>query len=193
LKLVNWSIGGRHNSSPPRPTQVMADTKTVAGAAVFTAFVFVSTFLFTAVITVTSGYFNFGEVMVYTTALIAGPYVGGFAGGVGSALSDLVLAPQYAPGTVVIKGIEGYVVGRLTVNSKSKTPRTVFAIVLGGAEMVAGYFFYESFGLRLGIFSAGAEIPFNVLQALVGLIVAVPLVRAIGSFMRSRSPIEVPN
>ncbi len=159
-------------------TQDGRDTRRIAAAAVFTAFVFAATFAFSTVITITAGYFNFGEVMVYTAALVAGPYVGGFAGGVGSALSDFALAPQYAPGTLVIKGVEGYIVGRLGYGKRG-TVRVVVAVLVGGAEMVAGYFLYETFALNLGVVSAGAEVPFNILQAVVGLVVAVPLASSV--------------
>lgn len=90
----------------------MVNTREVAGATVFTAFVFATTFSF-AVMTSTGGYFDVGEIMVYITALLMGPYVGAFAGGVGSALSDALLAPQFAPGTLVIKAGEGFIVGYL--------------------------------------------------------------------------------
>src|SRR5713226_5050817 len=93
-------------------------TKTVAATAVFTAFVAAATMAFVIYIPATKGYFNIGEVMVYIVAMLMGPYVGAFAGGVGSAISDAILAPVYAPGTLVIKGIEGFVVGYLT----SRTP-----------------------------------------------------------------------
>jgi uncharacterized membrane protein len=45
--------------------------------------------------------------------------------------------------------------------------------------MVLGYFLYESFALQLGVYSAAGEVPFNIAQAVVGLLVSVPLVRSI--------------
>ncbi len=241
----------------------MADRRTVAGAAIFTAFVFVATATFSAGIPATQGYFNVGEIMVYTTALLMGPYVGAFAGGVGSMLSDVFLGfPQFAPGTLVIKATEGFIVGYLgnralsnissrrwrgitvvlglvvasiiglvgasywsgdyqvTLGAPPYTPQlswsfalsaqywdllaiivfvgTVAAglsiekkigwlalsILIGGTEMVSGYYIYET--LVLGQIGASAEIPFNVAQAVVGLIVALPLVRSIRRIARNR-------
>jgi uncharacterized membrane protein len=67
----------------------------------------------------TRGYFNIGEIAVYSTAILFGPVVGAFAGGVGSMLADLLLGyPVYAPATFVIKAVEGAIVGYLC----SKTP-----------------------------------------------------------------------
>jgi uncharacterized membrane protein len=241
----------------------LAERSTVAGAAIFTAFVFVATATFSAGIPATQGYFNVGEIMVYTTALLMGPYVGAFAGGVGSMLSDVFLGfPQFAPGTLVIKAAEGYIVGYLGNRALSKistrtwkgitialgfgvaliisyvgasywsgdyqlaigappyTPQLswsfafsaqywgllallvlvgtiaaglsierrvgwlALSVLTGGAEMVTGYFLYET--LVLGQIGASAEIPFNIAQAVIGLIVALPLVRSIRRIARSR-------
>ena len=59
--------------------------------------------------------------------------------------------------------------------------------------MVAGYFVYESFVLTLiapasvvATLAPAAEVPFNVAQALIGLLVAVPLVRSIRGITRGR-------
>ena len=237
------------------------NTREVAGATIFTAFVFAATFSFSAT-TSTGGYFDIGEVMVYITALVMGPYVGAFAGGVGSMLSDALLAPQFAPGTLVIKAGEGFIVGYLgqkgfrglpdafqkrmgvvlglivaaivllvgllsfpdvslslgqggftptastpdvslslavwifvafvafafTVFASSKIgPRftwVALAIFAGGAEMVAGYFLYETQVLQLGLVSPTAEIPVNVLQAVVGLVIAPPVAARVQNVFR---------
>ena len=72
--------------------------------------------MFTVVIAIsipaTRGFWNIGEAGVYISALIAGPVIGGIAGGVGSALADVFLGyAYYAPGTLVIKGAEGFITG----------------------------------------------------------------------------------
>lgn len=84
----------------------------VALSGVMTALVFVITRTFALPIPQTKGFFNLGEAGVYTSALLFGPLVGALSGGVGSALADLSLGyAQYAPFTLVIKGLEGAVVG----------------------------------------------------------------------------------
>ncbi|GAH01289.1 unnamed protein product [marine sediment metagenome] len=58
------------------------------------------------------GFFNIGESIVYLSAILFGPYIGALSGGIGSMTADLLLGyPNYAPGTLVIKGIEGFLVG----------------------------------------------------------------------------------
>ena len=89
-------------------------SKFVALSATFTALVFIATAIFALAIASTGGYFNFGEGMVYLSGLIGGPIVGLIAGAVGSALSDVTTGYGiFAPGTFIIKGIEGYVAGYL--------------------------------------------------------------------------------
>ncbi|MGB9135049.1 MAG: ECF transporter S component [Candidatus Bathyarchaeia archaeon] len=92
----------------------------LAAAAVFTALVCVSTIAFSIYVPATEGFFNIGESMVFLSAILFGPFVGAFAGGVGSMLADLFLGfPHYAPATLVIKACEGAVVGLL----KKRNPR----------------------------------------------------------------------
>ncbi len=123
----------------------------------------------------TGGYFNFGDIMVMTTALLFGWRVGAFAGGVGSALADLIGGyTQFAPVTFVVKGVEGFLVGLLrespfTGNSR----RNVVALIVGGVVIVTGYFLAEYY-LPLFGGPAGAleELPFNLLQAGAGIILS---------------------
>lgn len=58
------------------------------------------------------GYFNIGESAVYLTAILFGPYIGAIAGGFGAFFADLFLnAALFAPGSLIIKGLEGFFVG----------------------------------------------------------------------------------
>jgi uncharacterized membrane protein len=87
----------------------------LAIAAVFTALVTVATVVFSVYVPATRGYFNIGETAVYVTALLFGPLVGAFAGGVGSMFADILLGYSiYAPATLLIKACEGAIVGFLS-------------------------------------------------------------------------------
>ncbi|MGC8936125.1 MAG: ECF transporter S component [Candidatus Methanomethylicaceae archaeon] len=93
----------------------MPRARTIPLVAFYTGLVTVSTLIFTVYVPATRGYFNIGESAVYLVALLAGPYVGAFAGGVGSMLADLSLGYLFfAPATLVIKGIEGGILGALS-------------------------------------------------------------------------------
>jgi uncharacterized membrane protein len=252
------------------------NNRTIAATAVFTAFVAAATSVFSVYIPATTGYFNVGEIMVYTSALLMGPYVGAFAGGVGAMLSDLSLGyPYYAPGTLLVKGLEGFIVGYLATKTFSKVTKAMwrgltltagllfalvlsyigtnflsgdfsptfggawylpaytielqvpalfwvalaalsFAVILllglrvettsglivlsvlaGGMEMVTGYYVYESFIISLiapaslaATLAPAAEIPINVAQVLIGLLISIPLTRSIRR-MVTRSSLTV--
>ncbi|MCD6444226.1 ECF transporter S component [Candidatus Bathyarchaeota archaeon] len=92
----------------------------VALGAIFTALTTAATMGFSIYVPATKGYFNIGEVIVYTTAILLGPFIGAIAGGVGSMLADIILGYSiYAPGTLVIKGLEGFIVGFLASKLKA--------------------------------------------------------------------------
>ncbi len=157
-------------------------------AAIFAALVFVISSQVPAIpIPATGGYFNVGETTIYVAALLFGPFVGALAGGIGASLSDMYLGYAFfAPGTLAIKGIEGAIVGYLNIKLrkfiKNTTICAIVATVAGGLEMVLGYFLYEQFALGYPLAAALAEVPLNLGQMLVGLIVAIPIMHAVQRF-----------
>jgi len=224
--------------------------------AVSTALVCVATMVFSIYVPQTRGFFNLGETMVYAVALLLGPLIGSFAGGVGSMFADILLGYyHYAPATLIIKALEGGVVGFLgkkrqtsakyTANewrvfnteiailigmlisvvgffyysgfvelyssfisyevptstlfippefwigigvlviivittvsfiSEAESGIMIISAFFGGLLMVAGYFLYEQF--FLGVFAL-AEVPINIGQMTIGIIVAIPIVKVV--------------
>lgn len=143
----------------------------VTGAAVAVATMFVS-------IPVGLGYLNFGEVVIYSAAFLFGGVVGGLGGGIGAAIADVVLGfAFYAPVTLVAKGIEGYVVGRL---AGSSTRSKAIAVAAGAPFMIVAYVLARAYleGVPAALLQ---ELPIDILQAVVGFAVAVPLSRALES------------
>ncbi|MCW4054473.1 MAG: ECF transporter S component [Candidatus Bathyarchaeota archaeon] len=157
-------------------------------AAVFAALVFIVTSQIPPIpIPATGGYFNVGEATIYAAALLFGSFVGAFSGGIGAMLADIYLGyGHFAPGTLIIKGVEGAIVGFLNIELKKIIPnptiRAIISVIVGGLEMVIGYFLYETLlavvfpGLQIYAF---AEIPLNIGQMLAGLIIAVPIMHAV--------------
>jgi len=129
--------------------------------------------------------FNAGDIMVFIASLTFGPAVGGFAGGVGSSLSDALLpgGQYFAPFTLVIKGTEGYLVGYVARRSFRRSEQTAWFV--GGLVVVGGYFVVESFLFGLvfgasvapGLAYAIGEFPFNILQAVGAGAVGIPVSR----------------
>jgi uncharacterized membrane protein len=160
-------------------------SKDIALRASFTALVFIATAIIPPIpISATGGYLNFGETVIYACALLFGGITGGFAGGVGAAMADIFLGfGSFAPITLIVKGIEGYVVGTM---GKGKPLRSqALAVIVGGVILVVGYFVFEV--ALFGLPAAVTEVPFNMLQAGVGLVVALTVVRTVRtqtSFLR---------
>jgi uncharacterized membrane protein len=101
--------------------------------------------------------------------------VGFFAGGFGSALADLMGGWYvWVPFTLVIKGIEGFLTGAVTVlDEEQRRRKLILAWLIGGLEMVAGYFIVQYYMYGFG--AALVEAPFNIVQMAVGGIVGIPL------------------
>ena len=157
-------------------------------ATIFAALVFIVTSQIPPIpIPATGGYFNVGEATIYVAALLFGPFAGAFSGGIGAMLADVYLGyVNFAPGTLIIKGLEGAIVGFLNIKLMKSIPnptmRATISVIVGGLEMVADYFLYETLlallfpGLEI---FALAEIPINIGQMLAGLIIAVPIMHVV--------------
>ena len=129
----------------------------------------------------TGGYFNLGDIIVVTTALLFGPVIGGVAGGIGSGLADVYLGyASFAPFTLLIKGIEGYVIGYLAgPQTKATRNKVIVAWLIGGVIIIAGYWIAEVVFLGLTVPVATAEaFTINILQAIVSGI-GIPLAGAV--------------
>jgi uncharacterized membrane protein len=141
--------------------------------AIMTALVCVATILIQIPIPQTKGYINIGDTMIFVTALTFGTVAGGFSGGVGSALADVLSGyAYYAPITLIVKGVEGLLAG-LIANRKN-VARDVIAVAIGGSEMILGYFLAEFYILSVR-WGALAEVPGNIFQIVAGGIVGIPV------------------
>jgi uncharacterized membrane protein len=155
-------------------------TRRLSLAAISAALVCVATMVVSVYVPATNGYFNVGEVAVYSTALLFGPVIGAFAGGVGSMLADLLLGyPVYAPATFVIKGIEGALVGYLSSKypSLKKSNWKFFTIstgiVIGLLVGWLGIYYYSGeIELSVGLPTLGYNIIILALPALLWIFVA---------------------
>ena len=128
------------------------------------------------------GYINLGDVAIVFTAITLGPFSGALAGGLGTALADLLSGPYafWAPISLVVHGLQGLLVGLIA----GVKPNNVLLQCLGGlvgiAVMAGGY-------LAAGIFLEGTgpaltEVPGNLIQGaagvLLGILVAAAVLRA---------------
>ncbi|MHA2183917.1 MAG: ECF transporter S component [Promethearchaeota archaeon] len=149
---------------------------------IFTALNFIFTFWLQIPIPATGGYINIGDTVVMFTALLFGPIIGGIAGGLGPMLAD-ILSPYviYAPATLVIKGIEGFLIGLISNPRDSEeriSYRDIIAVLIGGILIPFGYFIYEAFILGLGVAIAFVEIPGNFFQFGFAAVASILLILA---------------
>ena len=81
----------------------------------------------------TGGYIHPGDAIVILSGVILGPVWGFFAGGIGSALSDLIGGYFiYVPITFVIKGLVALAAGLLYQKVGKNQKSRYIAVILGG-------------------------------------------------------------
>lgn len=123
-----------------------------------------STYLVKIPVPVSGGYFNFGDISVVFCGLYLGRTKGALAGGIGSAIADLLGGFFiFIPITLVAKGLEAYIAGSLG----RKNP---FFLALAGLAMMTVYFVSELLIPGMGMPAALADLNFNIIQALTGAI-----------------------
>ena len=122
----------------------------------------------------TGGYIHPGDAIVILSGVILGPVWGFLAGGIGSALSDLIGGYFiYVPITFVIKGLVALAAGLLYQKVGKNQKSRYIAVILGGVAdiilVAGGYFVCEFF-----IYGAGsvASIPANIIQGVGGLVIS---------------------
>ena len=125
----------------------------------------------------TSGYIHPGDAIVILSGVILGPVWGFLAGGIGSALSDLIGGYFiYVPITFVIKGLVALAAGLLYQKVGKNQKSRYIAVILGGVAdiilVAGGYFVCEFFIYGAG---AAASIPANIIQGVGGLIISAVL------------------
>ena len=142
---------------------------------VFSGLICVITMVISIPIPATQGYINIGDAGVMVCGLMFGPLIGGL-------LSAYILLgyPIYAPGTLVIKGLEGFLVGLIAdpkKNYKKINYRDILGVIAGGFLMAYGYFLYEIF--IYGVVAAVYELILNgIIQFGLGGIIAIALIAA---------------
>jgi len=155
----------------------------VASLAVLTAITAVFTYLIRIPIAPTRGYLNLGDVAIYFTAFSFGPVSALVAGGLGTALADLLSGyAQWAPISLFVHGLQGLVAGLLAMVPIRRTWGPVepaWLIALGGGTVVMCAGYLAAGAVMVGLGAALTELPGNVLQNVAGVIGAVPLTLAV--------------
>lgn len=148
-------------------------TKELCIKGILIALTLVSTAAFQIPVPATNGYIHLGDGVIFISAIMFGRSYGLTAGGLGSALADILTGyGHWAPFTLVIKGLMGFVPGVISDYKKTGeffTLRNALALLSGIIIMVAGYFL--SGALLKGSFAVSAtSIPSNIVQGIGGAV-----------------------
>ena len=155
-----------------------SNLKKIVMTALFAALACVATMSIRIPTPGTSGYIHPGDAVVILSGVILGPVYGLLAGGIGSAMADMLGGYfVYVPITFAIKGLIA-LVSALIYQSVGKNSKSRYvAVILGGVIdiifVAGGYFVCESF--LYGASAAAASIPANIIQGVGGLVLAAVL------------------
>lgn len=121
----------------------------------------------------TNGYLNLGDMVIFISALTLGKKGGLLVGGLGSSLADLLTGySHYAPITLIVKGLEGYIAASLLETKWGKKAKLI-PLIIAGVFMAIGYYIPETF--MYGNKAALVGLPANLMQGGVGAVSAILL------------------
>ncbi|MBM6830203.1 ECF transporter S component [Anaerotignum lactatifermentans] len=150
-------------------------TKDICLQGLMIALVTVSTMVFQIPVSATQGYIHLGDSMILLISIFFGWRYGMVAGGVGSALADLLSGyAHWVPFTLVIKGLMGLIIGKAADYAGKEGHffrlRNLLGSVLGLVWMVLGYFLGGAV-LKSSFLVAATSIPENAIQAAAGMVI----------------------
>lgn len=151
--------------------EIAIDAVFIALTYVFTAFINIR-----LPIAANGGLIHLGNIPLLIAAMVFGWRTGMIAGGIGMGLFDIMSGfwASWAPFTIVIVGMMGFAVGKITENKTSKV-RYVAAVIIAIIIKVAGYYVAE--GIIYGNFIAPVySIPGNIIQVGVAGIIVLPII-----------------
>lgn len=148
--------------------------------AMLISLVFVSTLVLNIKLPIAAngGLVHLGTAMLFIASILFGPKKGALAGAIGMGLFDLVSGwTLWAPFTVVARGLQGYLVGKIAWSFGRKGSSIGFNLLatISSIPFMLGIYYicervlYGSWIIPL------ASIPGNIVQNVVGIIIAIPV------------------
>jgi uncharacterized membrane protein len=148
--------------------------------AMLIALVFLSTFFLNIKLPIAAngGLVHLGTAMLFIASILFGPKKAALAGAIGMGLFDIVGGwTLWAPITIVARGLQGYIVGKIAWSKDRNGTSIAFnviATIVSIPFMIAVYYIGE--GILYGNWIAPlASIPGDLVQNILGIIVAVPV------------------
>lgn len=135
------------------------------------------------------GYAHLGNCMILLFGVFFDPWIGAVAGGLGSAISDLLGYPEWVIPTLIIKSIMGFAVAVISKKRGAapglRSVRTLLAVISGIVIMVVGYFIGGSI-LYGSVMTGATQIPGLAAEGVIGIILFYVLAAALEAAGLSR-------
>ncbi|MCK8817262.1 ECF transporter S component [Natroniella sulfidigena] len=160
----------------------MHETKKLTLGGLLIGLVAIATMAINIPMPTTGGYIHLGDSMIYLIAILFGGKFGALAGGVGSAMANILSGySQWALFTLIIKGLMGLIIGKIAFMTKEEQTlklKHILGVLIGAIWMIAGYYFAE--GIMVGSLIVPLQsITWNVIQSGMGAIIAFPILFAL--------------
>lgn len=146
------------------------------------------------------GYNHPGDSMMFLGAILFGRKKGMIIAAIGMSLADLLSGyAYYIPFTFVIKGITALIASIIAYRKNYNgvnTLNNIFAFLIAGTWMVFGYFVAKAILVKFVLFKAKTfteaitlslmSVPNNSCQVIVGIIIAIPLIKMLNGKLKIR-------
>ncbi|MEG0310916.1 MAG: ECF transporter S component [Eubacterium sp.] len=149
----------------------------------YTALMMAVTFIMISIvkIPIPNGYIHLGDAAVFLCGFILGPIYGTIAAVIGAGSADYFAGfGAYIIPTALAKGTMAFLTGYL-LRGKPGRKKEILIMLISGTIMVLIYYFSETF-MYGSLITPLINIPFNFLQATVGIIIALLLFKPLNSF-----------
>lgn len=161
-------------------TQTRQKTLSIAITGMLISLVFIATLFLNIKLPIKAngGLVHLGTAMLFIASILFGPKKGAIAGAAGMGLFDVVGGWLiWAPITIVARGLQGFIVGKIAWAKGRKGHNLILnivAMVVSMPIMLAVYYIGEVI-LYNNWIAPLASIPGDLIQNMLGLIVAIPV------------------
>lgn len=161
-------------------TQNRQETLSIVVTAMLISLVFISTVFLNIKLPIKAndGLVHLGTATLFIASILYGPKKGAVAGAIGMGLFDLVGGWLiWAPITIVSRGIQGFIVGKIAWAKGKKGNHlglNIIGMVISMPIMISIYYLGEVI-LYSSWIAPLASIPGDIIQNVLGLIVAIPV------------------